>query len=114
MYGLPQPNSYGQYGFGGYPASPGGAAPGMPQPAAGATAGQTAPGADVGAVGQTAQAQWTGDPNSYYSNYWGGRCLANKLCYPLELTMTVYVCVGYYTQQAAAGQQGATDVQQGH
>ncbi|KAH8998747.1 hypothetical protein EDB86DRAFT_759406 [Lactarius hatsudake] len=39
-----------------------------------------------------AQAQWASDPNSYYSNYWGG----------------------YYTQQAAAGQQGATDVQQGH
>jgi len=92
MYGIPQPNSYGQYGFGSYPASPGGAAPGMPQAAAGAAAGQTAPGADVSAVGQAAQAQWASDPNSYYSNYWGG----------------------YYTQQAAAGQQGAADVQQGH
>jgi nucleolysin TIA-1/TIAR len=75
MYGMPpQPNTYGQYGFGSYPASPGGAAPGMPQPAAGAAAGQTAPGADVGAVGQAAQAQWASDPNSYYSNYWGGMC----------------------------------------
>ena len=77
MYGVPQPGTYGQYGFGAYPASPGGAAPGMPQPAAGAAAGQTAPGADVGAVGQAAQAQWTGDPSSYYSNYWGGKCSAS-------------------------------------
>ena len=76
MYGVPQPGTYGQYGFGAYPASPGGAAPGMPQAAPGAAAGQTAPGGDVGAVGQAAQAQWGTDP-SYYSNYWGGRCSAN-------------------------------------
>jgi len=92
MYGVPQPGTYGQYGFGAYPASPGGAAPGIPQATAGSAAGQTAPGAEVGAVGQPAQAQWTGDPSSYYSNYWGG----------------------YYQQQTAAGQQGGTDVQQGH
>jgi len=93
MYGVPQPGTYGQYGFGAYPQSPGGAAPGMPQAATGAAAGQTAPGADVGAVGQAPQGQWPGgDPSSYYSNYWGG----------------------YYPQQTAAGQQGATDVQQGH
>ena len=79
MYGVPQPGTYGQYGFGAYPASPGGAAAGMPQAAAGAAAGQTAPGADVGAVGQAAQAQWTGDPSSYYSNYWGGKCSASTL-----------------------------------
>jgi len=92
MYSVPQPGTYGQYSFGAYPASPGGATPGIPQAAAGAAAGQTAPGAEVGAVGQPAQAQWAGDPSSYYSNYWGG----------------------YYQQQTAAGQQGATDVQQGH
>jgi len=108
MYGIPQPNTYGQYGFGGYggfpgqgagaAGSPGGAAPGMPQAAAvgagaGLGGGQTAPGADPSAAaGQGAQGQWpTGDPNSYYSNYWGG----------------------YYGQQPAAGQQGAADVQQG-
>jgi len=103
MYGMPQPTSYGQYGFGAYPGfpgqaagqpgAPGGASPGMPQPAAGAGGlgltgapqqGVTDPNA---AAGQAGQAQWGGaDPNSYYSNYWGG----------------------YYGQQAA-GQQGATD-----
>ena len=79
MYGVPQPGAYGQYGFNAYPASPGGAAPGMPQAAPGAAAGQTAPGADVGAVGQAAQAQWAGDPSSYYSNYWGGRCFPSPV-----------------------------------
>jgi len=113
MYGVPQPGTYGQYGFGAYPASPGGAAPGMPQPAAGAAAGQTAPGADVGAVGQAAQAQWAGDPSSYYSNYWGGKCSACIASCTSELT-DCRVHIGYYPQQTAAGQQGATDVQQGH
>ncbi|KAI6133237.1 hypothetical protein EDD16DRAFT_1530659 [Pisolithus croceorrhizus] len=68
MYGMPQPSTYGQYGF----------APGVPQPGAGAVgtglgAGQSAadPAAAAGAAAG-AQAQWpTGDP-SYYSNYWGG------------------------------------------
>ena len=110
MYGVPQPGTYGQYGFGAYPASPGGAAAGMPPAAAGAAAGQTAPGADVGAVGQPAPAQWTGDPSSYYSNYWGGMCPAITFSCPLELTEIV----GYYPQQTAPGQQGATDVPQGH
>lgn len=104
MYGMPQPNTYGQYGFGAYPGFPGQAAgqpgapgatsPGMPQPAAGGAAlGLTgAPQQGVpdpnAAAGQAGQAQWGGaDPNSYYSNYWGG----------------------YYGQQPAAGQQGATD-----
>ena len=87
MYGVPQPGTYGQYGFGAYPASPGGAAPGMPQPAAGAAAGQTAPSADVGAVGQAAQAQWAGDPSSYYSNYWGGKCSASIASCTSELTV---------------------------
>ena len=90
MYGVPQPGTYphGQYGFGAYPASPGGAAAGMPQQAAGAAAGQTAPGSDVGAVGQAAPAQWTGDPSSYYSNYWGGKCFSSIFPYSLELIET--------------------------
>ncbi|KAF9455352.1 hypothetical protein BDZ94DRAFT_796577, partial [Collybia nuda] len=88
MYGMPQPNSYGQYGFGAYAGfpnqgggGPGGAgpgSPGMPQAAGvggaglGLTAGAQQPGADATA-GQAGQAQWGAtDPNSYYSNYWGG------------------------------------------
>ena len=88
MYGMPQPNTYGQYGFAGYGGFPnqaagaGAGAPGatgMPQPAAAAAglglagAGQQ-PGADPNAAaGQAGQAQWAGaDPSSYYSNYWGG------------------------------------------
>jgi hypothetical protein len=114
MYGVPQPGTYGQYGFGAYPASPGGAAPGMPQPAAGAAGGQTAPGADVGAVGQAAQAQWAGDPSSYYSNYWGGKCSASIAFLYVRADCDRRVHIGYYPQQTAAGQQGATDVQQGH
>ena len=78
MYGMPQPTQYGQYGFGGYAGAPGAPAPGMPQ--AGATGGLglgvgQQPGADLSAAaaGQAAQAQWGNtDPNSYYSNYWGG------------------------------------------
>ncbi|THU94864.1 polyadenylate-binding protein [Dendrothele bispora CBS 962.96] len=85
MYGMPQPNTYGQYGFGGYGGFPNQAgaaagATGMPQPATGAaglgiTAGAQQPGADPSAAaGQATQAQWAGaDPNSYYSNYWGGK-----------------------------------------
>jgi len=110
MYSMPQPNTYGQYGFGAYggfpnqtgtPGAPGPGSPGMPQPATapgnglGLTAGAAQPGADpnvaaaaAAAAGQAGQTQWGGaDPNSYYSNYWGG----------------------YYGQQAS-GQQGG-DVQ---
>lgn len=92
MYGIPQPNSYGQYGFGAYggfpnqgasaPGATGPGSPGMPQPAAaggaglGLSTGGQQPGADPNATaiaGQPGQAQWGGaDPNSYYSNYWGG------------------------------------------
>jgi len=102
MYGIPQPSSYGQYGFGAYPGFPGqggatgGAptSPGMPQGAtvAGAGLGLAAGGqqgaADASAAaGQASQAQWANaDPSSYYSNYWGG----------------------YYSQQAA-GQQTTGD-----
>jgi nucleolysin TIA-1/TIAR len=87
MYGMPQPNAYGQYGFPGYPGfpgqaagaqGPGAASPGMPQatPAAGLGLAGAQPGADPNApvVGQPGQAQWGGaDPSSYYSNYWGGQ-----------------------------------------
>ncbi|KAF8845278.1 hypothetical protein BDN67DRAFT_445260 [Paxillus ammoniavirescens] len=99
MYGMPQPSTYGQYGFGAYggfpnqPAGAGGpASPGIPQAVPGAVGsglganqpGATDPSAAAGAAAPGAQAQWpTGDPSPYYSNYWGG----------------------YYSQQAA--QQGA-------
>jgi nucleolysin TIA-1/TIAR len=95
MYGIPQPNSYGQYGFGAYggfpnqgasaPGAAGPGSPGMAQPAPpggaglGLTTGGQQPGADPNATaiaGQAGQAQWGGaDPNSYYSNYWGGQSL---------------------------------------
>lgn len=88
---MPQPNTYGQYGFAGYgafpnqtsaaPGAPGAASPGMPQPtgAVGAGLGLTGagqPGADLTGVAaaQTAPNQWAAtDPNAYYSNYWGGK-----------------------------------------
>lgn len=79
---MPQPNTYGQYGFGTYggfpnqtPAAgaPGAAAPGMASPVAPtATMGLGAGQAPTDAA-QVAQGQWPGaDPSSYYSNYWGG------------------------------------------
>ncbi|EGO30976.1 hypothetical protein SERLADRAFT_455426 [Serpula lacrymans var. lacrymans S7.9] len=91
MYGMPQPNTYGQYGFGGYggfpnqagstvpagmaqPAASGGGAPGIGSigMAAATQAGAADPNANV-AGGQAGQVQWPGgDPSSYYSNYWGG------------------------------------------
>ncbi|KAF5337219.1 hypothetical protein D9611_003373 [Ephemerocybe angulata] len=106
MYGVPQPNTYGQYGFPGFAGFPGqvagapGASPGaqgMPQANTAATGlglpvGTQPAGSDpnaVAAAGQAAQAQWGADPN-YYSNYWGG----------------------YYGQQAA-GQQGGDAQMQG-
>lgn len=89
MYGMPQPNTYGQYGFGAYGAFPnqgaaapgagGAGSPGMQPtgaggPGLGIGAGAQQPGADPNAaVSQAGQAQWGGaDPSSYYSNYWGG------------------------------------------
>jgi len=83
MYGMPQPNTFGQYAYGGYGGFPNqaagtpgaGGAGGMPQPTGagaglGLAPGGQAPGADAG--GQAGQAQWAADPSSYYSNYWGG------------------------------------------
>ncbi|TFK57415.1 RNA-binding domain-containing protein [Heliocybe sulcata] len=89
MYGMPQPNTYGQYGYSGFGAA-GGATPGMPTPpggAAGALTGAQSPTDPTGAAAAGAQGQWPAgaDMNSYYSNYWGG----------------------YYGQQAAPGQAGA-------
>lgn len=43
----------------------------------------------------------------------GWYVLVRHSCFSRRLT-PFFVSVGYYTQQAAAGQQGATDVQQGH
>lgn len=78
MYGMPQPNTYGQYGFGAYATTPGGN-PGMPSPGTGnAAAGIGMPTAQAGATdpsaaGQAAQGQWgSADAASYYQNYWGG------------------------------------------
>src|ERR1700722_1789427 len=99
MYGMPQPNTYGQYGFGGYGGFPnqaaggGTGAPGagnaaMPQQSApnnaggslgmGGGVGQAGADPNVAAIGgQPSQAQWaTADPNSYYSNYWGGMSIS--------------------------------------
>ncbi|KAF8527853.1 hypothetical protein BU17DRAFT_73546 [Hysterangium stoloniferum] len=91
LYGMPQPNQYGQYpgfaaGYPGFPAtatSPGGnAAPGTTgtvgappsaaagTPRAGGLPGQVQPGTD--GQGAPAQAQWS-DPNAFYTQtYWGG------------------------------------------
>jgi len=74
MYGMPQPNTYGQYAFGGY-GTPGAAVPGLASPGGGQMA-MASPGGAAdpsAAAGQAAQGQWAGaDPSSYYSNYWGG------------------------------------------
>ncbi|KAI0036654.1 hypothetical protein K488DRAFT_40675 [Vararia minispora EC-137] len=64
VYGMPTPNTYGQYGFG-YGATPAGAAPGMPQAAA--AAGST-PGEAAAAA--AAQNQWANVDPSYYQQYW--------------------------------------------
>jgi hypothetical protein len=63
MYGMPTPNTYGQYGFGAYGANPAASAPGMPQPAAAGAAGGDAAGAN-------AQNQWANVDPSYYQQYW--------------------------------------------
>lgn len=107
MYGMPQPNTYGQYGFGAYGGFPNQAAgagnpasPGMPQPGAGAIGtgiggGQPDPAAAAGAAAG-AQAQWpTGDPSSYYSNYWGGEY--RRGLFSLQVINSFQ---GYYGQQA--------------
>lgn len=122
MYGMPQPTSYGQYGFSGYggfpnqapgAGAPGPGSPGMPQPTAvgaglGLTAGAQQPGVDPNAAaGQAGQAQWGGaDPNSYYSNYWGGKLIFRSI---IDTCVLISV-LGYYGQ---AGQQGGDAQMQG-
>lgn len=85
MYGMPQPNTYGQYGYAGYQTSA--ASPAIGQAGAAGAAGA---GLGIGAGQQGAdaaqQAQWASDP-SYYQQYWN------------------------YYQQQAAGQQGVGDQQ---
>lgn len=125
MYGMPQPNTYGQYGFnayGGFPnqaaggAAAGGAAPGMPQATAGApTAGVVGGGAvDPAAAAAAAaagggQGQWAGADPSYYSNYWGGKSFCS-LQYKVANDPDSHFAAGYYGQP---GQQGAVDGQAG-
>jgi nucleolysin TIA-1/TIAR len=81
MYGMPQPNQYGQYGFGGWggaAGAPGAGTPGMPQPqGAGDMTGIGQGTLDPTAVAGQAAGQWgnAADPNSYYSNYWGGKSI---------------------------------------
>jgi len=87
MYGMPQPNTYGQYGFGGYAGTPG-AAPGMPQSAgaAGGLGNGAQQGAgDPNAAGGQGQGQWPSDPSSYYSNYWGGYYGQQPACQGAEM-----------------------------
>ncbi|KAB5593847.1 Nucleolysin TIAR [Ceratobasidium theobromae] len=101
MYGMPQPNAYAQYGFGGagYGGFPNGQSnvpgvgAGMPQPnPAQAGAGMGLVGQGVGdssmaAQGNTAPGQWgASDPSAFYQQqqYWGG----------------------YYGQQAQPGSSG--------
>lgn len=84
-YGMPQPNTYGQYGYPGFAGFPGQAAggaaasPGMPQAntapgGLGLPAGTQPAAIDPAAAGQAAQGQWGNDP-AYYANYWGGTYL---------------------------------------
>jgi len=77
MYGMPQANTYNQYGFGyggfGQADSTGNSAAMQPGSATGQTGaagtGQTQP----SAAGQAGQAQWGADPSAFYGqNYWGG------------------------------------------
>jgi nucleolysin TIA-1/TIAR len=90
MYGMPQPNAYGQYGFGGanYGGFPNGqgtvaaGGAGMPQPnplqaGAGMTLGGQGAG-DNAMQGNQAPGQWgASDPNAFYQQqqqqYWGGK-----------------------------------------
>ena len=76
MYGMPQSNSYGQYGFG-YQGFGQTEAPGSPPTGssaqAGSASGATQAQGQAGTTGQAGQAQWGTDP-SFYQNYWGGQC----------------------------------------
>ncbi|KAF8609383.1 polyadenylate-binding protein [Ceratobasidium sp. AG-I] len=98
MYGMPQPNAYAQYGFGGagyggFPNGQGNVAGGasMPQPnpaqaGGGMAIGQGAGDSSMAGQGNQAPGQWgASDPNAFYQQqYWGG----------------------YYNQQAQPGANG--------
>ena len=76
MYGMPQSNSYSQYGFG-YPGFGQGDASASAQAGTGTqsgTAGNGGQSQGQQAAGQAGQAQWGTDP-SFYQNYWGGECV---------------------------------------
>ncbi|KDN45982.1 hypothetical protein RSAG8_04489, partial [Rhizoctonia solani AG-8 WAC10335] len=86
MYGMPQPNAYPQYGFGGagyagFANGQGSVGAGMPQPnpaQAGAAMGMG--GQDAGAMGgqgNSAAAGWGNDPTAFYQQqqYWGGKSI---------------------------------------
>jgi nucleolysin TIA-1/TIAR len=112
MYGMPpQPNSYGQYGFGGYtgfPSQAGGASPGTGHAQAGSpggglglTAGQQTAG-DPTVAGQGAQQQWTGADPSYYNNYWSGE----KFLLSFKGFFRPRSGAGYYAQPGQPGAEG--------
>ena len=75
MYGMPQPNTYGQYGFGAYSGAPATTAPGMPSPPAATTSIGMAPAPSAAdpaaATSQVTANQWGGTDPSYYP-YWNG------------------------------------------
>ena len=111
MYGMPQPNTYGQYGFGAYGAFPnqaaagtGAAAPGMPSPVAPTAAmGMGAAQTPVDATAQAAGQWGSADPSSYYSNYWGGEHSAVVASHSPRAAGADVARVrhpGYYGQQA--------------
>ena len=83
MYGMPQPNTYNQYGFGygGFTQADGTGSTN--------TSGQTGTQGTQQAQqapGQVGQAQWGADPNAFYNqNYWGGNC-HKPLCMFFDLT----------------------------
>ena len=106
MYGMPQPNTYGQYGFGGYGGTPTAGAPGMPSPTAAAAgvgmAVAAQPGAADPAAAATQAAQWavqTLRPTILTT----GVVSDTNQRFTLLLTSS---CVGYYGQQPTAQQGG--------
>lgn len=122
MYGMPQPNAYAQYGFGGagyggFPNGQGGVAgagASMPQPNPAQTGGGMALGGqgagDNSMAGQGNQApgQWgASDPNAFYQQqYWGGMSTPLRLLRDKVNTNVRASALGYYNQQAQPGANG--------
>lgn len=122
MYGMPQPNAYAQYGFGGagyggFPNGQGGvtgAGAGMPQPNPAQTGGGMALGGqgagDNSMAGQGNQApgQWgASDPNAFYQQqYWGGKFMSLQLSCDEGNTNARAPILGYYNQQGQPGANG--------